>query len=832
MTTLWLLMPTQAPHMRFDLRSSFRDARMDAAYAARTLLRTGSFLVAVLSLGLAVGATTAVYATADWLLSRSPGGVVEPERLVGLWLTERGRMEEVQFGFSYPQYRELEHVQDAFVDVSAYAKVTRIVGTDEWSDEVVTQFVTGSYFPLLGLRPYLGRLVGPEDDLDGAAPLAVLSHSFWRSHFGGDPDVIGASFRLGVDEARVIGVLPADYEDYSLDWNGPTQLWLPMRSAQGLAGMAGMLTMNQTFFRIMGRLVPGVDRSQAGERAQRWVAGLPPIAKSVFEPNAIGIEPESQMRVARREQATAFLGTLLLVSILVLLAACFNVANLLVGRAALRRKEMAIRAALGASWTRMVRQVLTEASLLALAVGAASAGLGVWVASLLAPLPQVYLGLPYRSDLLTTSGAVDPKMVGLAVVLAFVVSLGLGVLPMLGTFRSPIAAMKSTTPRWSWSRHRPSPRQGVLVLQVGLALVLAVTAGFFARSFDRAANVDLEYASPESVLMASLVPVGLDRDEVAPFYRSLMDQLGGMPGVVSATLSSNPPFAGGIAAVSLPEDPEGSFELGAAGASPRFFETNGIEILAGREFTWDQADAESAIINDVLAQRLWPGADPLGRVIHVGGAPKTIIGLVRRERCRDVLDGPSPCIWSQTNLGSSGGRTVRIRTVGPPNDFVPTLRKTVHALNPNVAILEEQVLGDFLGRFVRAERTSAILSSALALFGIVLLAIGCASLFASMVRDGIREIAIRTALGATRARLIMMVTTQGLLLLLAGSALGLIVARMVVVRIASQLYGISPSDPTTYVGGLIVVVAVSLASVLYPTIQATKADPGRHLQME
>lgn len=201
--------------------------RHDLAYAARTTLRTPGFAVSALSLGLAVGATTAVYATADWLLNRSPTGVVEPDRLVGLSLTEPGSTDPRRWGFSFPQYEALRDVQDAFTGVAAYAKIEELASVGDWQGEVVHQFVTESYFPLLGVRPELGRLIGPGDE----AALAVISHAFWRSRFGGDPDVIGSAMYFGVDPVRVIGVLPPGFEDHSIDWVGPTHVWLPMASA-------------------------------------------------------------------------------------------------------------------------------------------------------------------------------------------------------------------------------------------------------------------------------------------------------------------------------------------------------------------------------------------------------------------------------------------------------------------------------------------------------------------------------------------------------------------------------------------------------------------------
>jgi hypothetical protein len=242
------------------------DFRQDVAFATRTVLRTPGFSVAALSLGLAVGATTAAYSTARWLLDRSPEGVLEPDRLVGLSLSEAGRPDLPHYGFSFPQYEALAELQDAFVGVAAYAKLLAYASTDVWAAEVVHQFVTGGYFSLLGVRPHLGRLIGPEDDFDGAPALAVISHAFWQSRFEADPNVIGAEMRFRVDRVRVIGVLPPEYSDYSLDWNGPTDVWLPMRSARVLNGMPGMLTMKSTFF---GSWVAS-RRASRGIRRSRW----------------------------------------------------------------------------------------------------------------------------------------------------------------------------------------------------------------------------------------------------------------------------------------------------------------------------------------------------------------------------------------------------------------------------------------------------------------------------------------------------------------------------------------------------------------------------------
>ena len=810
------------------------DIRLDLGYTARTLLRTPGFAVAVLSLGLAVGATTAVYATADWLLDRSARGVVEPERLVGLWQAERGHTEEWQrYGFSYPQYLELSRIQDAFVDVAAFAKLVRPFGTDGWDDEIVQAFATGTYFPLLGVRPHLGRLIGPEDDLDGAAPLVVLSHAFWQSHFAGDPNVVGTPIRIGADPGRVIGVLPPEFEGYSLDWGGPTQVWLPMRSAQTLAGMAGMLTMTQTFFRIVGRMPSGVNAEVARERVQRVLPELPALTAPRFESAEIVTRPEEEMRIGRRPEAASFLGGLLLVCVLVLFAAFSNVANFLLGKGALRRREMALRAALGASRARLLRQVLTEASVLALAAGAASVLLGLGLTLLLAPLPQIYLQVPLWGTALTTAGAFDLRMVGVAVALCWAASLFAGILPMLGTFHDPSSTLDRSTSPWSWSRLRLSPRQCVLALQVGLAVSLAITATLFARTFQHASTVDAGFLDPESILMARLVTIGLDSEEVERFYHDLFERLDAAPGALSAAVAYHAPFVTGRSMVSTPEAADTPFEVPSGTASPRFFETLGIEMSAGRELTWLEDDADAVIINEQLAGRLGPGADPLGRTLVRGGESWRIVGVVDQPRCRDLLAEPSPCLWTRVALGVSSGsgtRTARIRTVGPALGFLPGLRAMVRELSPDVAVLQGQSLAAFLARRTQAERTTATASSGLALFGIVLLAIGCASLFVSMVRESVRELAIRITLGATSARVTAHVTAQGLLILAAGAAVGVVTARLTAGGLADRLYGVGPTDLMSYVSGLVLVLIVGTGAVAYAALEATRTAPAEHLR--
>jgi predicted permease len=819
--------------MSIPLPRVLDELRQDLRFAARTTLRTRGFLVAALSLGAAVGATTSIYATADWLLNRPPRGVVEPERLLSLAITEAGspEVDEKLFGFSFGQFTAIEHVQDAFTDVAAYSKYVEVASADGWEQQSVFQFVTGAYFGMLEIRPHLGRLIGPEDDVDGTEALAVLSHAFWQSHFGGDPDVVGRTFRFASNPVVVIGVLPPGWEDFSLDWIGPTHVWLPMRSAQRLDGMPGMLTHTQTYFRIMGRLRDGIGLEQAREMAQRWLEHAPALTNTSFTPNAIAVRPAQEHRIARRAQASTFLGALFLVCVLVLLAASANVANYLLGRAAERRREMAVRTAVGAARSRIIRQVLTESALLASVTSALAVGLGAWLGSRLAPLPNLYLGLTFRTDPISTRGAVDGHLFALALGGAFALCIALGLAPLLGSFRDPASALRRGQSGWSWGRLRISLRQSVLVLQVGLGLVLAISATLLGRSLHGALTTDPEYADPSTLFLARLEPIGLEATERGTVFDAVRRELDAAPEVVSATMGWHPPFAGGWNMVESLDQPGLRFEVGAASAGPRYFETLGIDVVAGTEFPDYGMTSDQVIINEQLAEALWPGQDPVGRRFRSVGDERRVVGVVARQRCRTLLGPPSGCLWSSYARDGSTA-TLRVRTAGPASEFTPVLEGIVDRISPDLAIVEVQTMEEIVERMTRPERVSAAISTALALFGIALLAVGFASVFVAMVRDSRREIAIRMALGATDGRLAARVTGQGLLLLVLGSALGLWLATLITARLGDRLIGVSPTDPASYAFATLVTLTVGLAAAGIAARMATRTEPAVNLRAE
>jgi predicted permease len=475
------------------------DIAQDVGFATRTLLRKPVFLVGTLSLALAVGATTGVYATADWLLRTPMGGVAEPDELVTLTVYERDKPGPgpfgTSYGFSLQQVREFGAVQDGFSDWAAYGKISRILSDDRGADEVVFEFVTGGFFRTLGARPALGRLIGPEDDSPGRPLVAVISYGLWQSRYGGDSDVVGELVRINGRTAEVVGVLSSDFEDLNLDWNGPAEVWIPVEPAaenQLSVGPAG------TFWPIIGRVQSGLTIDLIRERAQAWLQGMPPVRNAFIEADAIEVNSTGSTRVRGRDQASVFLESLIVVCFLVLLAACFNVANIFLGRAITRRRELALRSALGAGRGRILQHLVTESVLVGLCASALGVAVGLVIVRMMAPLPQVYLSVPSQAAPIAST-ATGSTLVRTAVLLGLVTSILFGLVPaILGMRRMPMSVLRQSPPSWTWAGFRLSLRQISMALQVALSVTLAITAGLYAMSFRRVADTDPGYPNPDS----------------------------------------------------------------------------------------------------------------------------------------------------------------------------------------------------------------------------------------------------------------------------------------------------------------------------------------------
>jgi predicted permease len=582
----------------------------------------------------------------------------------------------------------------------------------------------------------------------------------------------------------------------------------------------------------IGRLRPDATVEQVGQRGQSWIAQWPRPAGSTRE-LVLAVTPSTEMRIGRREEARTFFRVLLVVCALVLLSACSNVANFLVGRAVMRRRELAMRIALGASRGRIFRQLLTEAAVLAVCAGVVGILVARELGNALATLPRAYLNLPLTSASFSTAAAVDTRMAVAAVLVGLATVLLFGLVPaVIASFRDPSQDLKNTAPHWSWSGIRITPRQVLVTLQVALAVALAVTAGLFLRSFARIVSVDSGYKQPESVLLARIVPSGITIERGNVFYGELLKRLNASPGVTSATIGWNLPFMIGQTVVSIPGRAGEPLQVPSTAGAPRYFETQGVRMTAGREYVGSECELkDGAIVNRQLAEQLWPNQDPIGQPIVLGRDQTNVIGVVD-SRCFYLLGDPGPCVWRAFPRGTSTGY-VRIRmSSGPPTAFAPTLRQIVRELNPDVAVAEEMPLDVFLRASTARERAAALASAGLALFGIVLLASGCVALFVSMVRDSVREIAIRMAIGASARTLTVRILLQGLALIAVGVAAGLAGARVIGNRLAEELYHTPPTDLLTFIAVPALVSAIALAAVLYSAFVATRNDPAKSLRVD
>ena len=807
------------------------DARQDLGFAWRTLIRSRSFVVAVISLALALGTTSAVRSNADWLLNRPPSGVSEPEQLVTVGQIYAERSDSGATGLTGAQFDGLKEVQDGFVGLSAYYKVPGVFSTETMADQVVLEFVEGSYFSVLGLPAALGRVIRPEDDLDGGTIAGMLSHRLWTSAFGADPGILDRLIRVNGQSVRIVGILPQAFEGFSLDWGGPSSIILPLESGEAMGG--GFL--RAPALTAVGRMRPGVSLQAVRDRAEFWFSQLPPANLSLG-PTYLVLTPTVETRLSEvgRQAVEEFLGGLLVVSALVLLGAGFNIANVFIGRSLRRGRELAMRAALGASLGRLIRQMAVEILVFGATAGVLSVAVGALVARMLSPLPGSYLAIWENVTPLTTASAFDTRTVLATVLLGFACVAVFGLLPAVAPLlRSPFAVTKSASAQWGWSKIPVTPRHIVLVLQIGLSVGIGIVAGLYGRSFLRVALIEPDYADPNTILIARILPPleELSFQEGEAFYRDLRSRLEATPQVVSFSIGWEPPYLGGRALFRVPGDDTRQVEAGATAISPRFFETHGVPVVAGREYVYSEEDADGVIVNQTLAALLWSNDDVVGRTVLAGpgdGAEFRVIGVAADEHCNGVLGDPAPCVWRRFSGGPPG--FARIRTRGNPMEVLPVLRDILRDLHPDAVAATPTTMQSHIDRLTAGERTAAASSAALAGLALILVALGTSSLFLAMVLGSVQEIAIRMALGAGAGRVASRIVLHGLFLTVAGIVLGLLLARWASSRLVGQLYEIGMNDLVTYVSVPIFVAAISLGAVGYAAVVATRTQPMRYLQ--
>ncbi len=805
----------------------------DIRHGARLLWKSPGFtLVAVVTLALGIGANSAIFSVVNAFLLR-PLPVKDPQQLVVVANShpENGTPHRV----SYLDYLDYRAQSGEFSNISAMRPDFLGVSTGGRAERVLAAFVTGNYFTMLGVSPALGRLILPsEGNTPGSDPVVVLDNAYWRRRFGGDPSVVGASVHVNGIPCTVIGVLPESFHGtYAI---AEVAAYLPF----------GMATMDPTAkdlftkrddheLRILARLKPGVSRAAAEASFQVVARRLQQEYPATDKGIRMHVIPE---RLARPEPETGaqvplVAGVFLSLVGLVLLVACVNVVNLLLARASVRSKEIAIRAALGAGRVRLLRQMLTESLLLAALGGALGAGVGEWASRMLASV-KLPGDIPFYFNF-----GMDWRVFLYGTAMALAAGILSGVVPALRASRADVLEVLREGGRGPGNDGRHRFRDVLVVGQVAGSLMLLVAAGLFVRSLSNARNVDLGFR-PDHLLVMGMDPAqqGYDEARGRALFREIEQRVRALPGVQSATLAFTYPmnYDNLGAYVRTEEQPPEAAKRNPVAAynsvGADFFETMGTPILRGRALTAQDQESSLrvAVVNQTMAQRLWPGADPIGKRFYYDAAPNQpieVVGVAKNGKYQWMFEDPTPNFYLPIGQDYHSERALVVRTAGAPEDLGLSVVKEIHALNADLPVNDvmsmEQALNGANGFFLL--NMGAGCAAALGGLGLVLALVGVYGVVSYAASRRTHEIGIRMALGADRGNILGMVLARGFGLVLAGIGAGIVASLGLTRFLANLLFGIRPADPITFVGVALILAAVSLLACYLPARRATRVDP-------
>src|SRR5438477_871848 len=799
----------------------------DLRYALRTLARSpGLSLAAVLTLGLGIGANSAMFGVVDRLFFRPPAHVVDPDRVVRLYVTTTSPL----WGSStspigtYPRYEDLRDHARSFAAVASYGRGTFSLGLGPQAEPVTGRLVTASFFSVLGVRPELGRFFGADEDSAGrAAHVAVLSREFWMRRFGADRAVLGKTLQLGRNVYTVIGVTPQGFTGIDLE---VPDLWLPLTAAA--PEVMGPDALGPRYFWLAGviaRLRSGVNPVQAAAEAtaiyrSQFVqsgdsTGTVSLG-SVHE--ALGPNVSSDTKLAVWLAATCGL---------VLLIACANVANLLLARAVQRKREIAVRVALGASRGRLARQLLAESAVLT-ALGA--------VAALLITL---WLGPVLSSSLLSdanTAAGLDTRVLLFATVAALVTAMLAGLAPAHHAAAIELSqALKTGEREGTFQRSRV--RTGLLVGQVALTLVLLTGAGLFVSSLRHVEGLRLGFDADRLIVASvDLQRLGYKRAATNALYEDMRERVKRLPGVSGASLAVGHPFGWAFAVTlfvpgldSLPQATSGGpyFEA----VTPDYFRTMGAAVRRGRALVpTDVAGAQRvAVVNETMARRYWPGQEPLGKCLKMMSptAPCTaVVGLVEDARLNQVTDEGGAIQYfiplaQADSVTSSPVTALLVRTNGPADPLVGAVRRAIQETAAELPYPSIDPMPRLFASQLRPWRLGSVLLSLFGALGLVLSAIGLYGVHSYVVSQRTQEMGIRIALGAGRREILELIMGQALRVTGWGLVLGAAGALAVGRAIASLLYGVKPHDPLVLSLVMVILGAVAAVASYLPAGRAT-----------
>jgi putative ABC transport system permease protein len=800
----------------------------------------GFTLVAVLSLALGIGLNTAVFTVVDEILYR-PMPVRDPGSLVNVFTSEANG--EANGTTSWADLSDLRRANTVFTDLVGHSLMMAAFGSGGDNRLILGEVVTANYFDALGIAPQLGRGFLPEEETgEGGHSVAILSDRLWRLRFGGRGDVVGETLVIRSRPYTVVGVAPADFA--GLMPGIETELWLPI----SMVGDVEPITMNDVhpspgetrlqrrghrWLFVLGRLRPGVSAAAAEGNLDAIMAGLAAAYPGSNDTRGARVVPASTVRLhplvddQLRPSGLVLLGAVSLV----LLIACANLASMLLARGVSRSKEFALRAALGAGRGRLMRQMLVENVVLALAGGAAGVAVGAWVLRWL-----VSIELPFQLAVPLAFG-IDARVLAFTFLLSLATGLVVGLLPAIRSSRTDLVSdLKMDAPAGAVAGRRFRIGNGLVIVQVAVSLVLVVGGLLLTRSLLAARDVDPGFdPSPVALVSVNLGFHGYGEDQARQFFERAVERIARLPGVTSLGLSERMPFSPNVHQTTIAIDgrpdatPAGGLTIDNTRVSPGYFEALGLPIVEGRNFdTRDTAESvDVAIVNRTLAARLWPGEAAIGKRLRFrdqSGPIIEVVGVVPDHKVRTLGEAPRPFIHFARTQSDAPWGTFVARASGNVDAVVGAMSREILALDPDVVLMEAQPFDQLITLSLLPVRLGASLIGSLAALAMLLAGLGLYGVVAFGVNRRTREIGIRMALGASRRRVLLQVMREGLTLVAIGGGVGFALAALGAQALTAVLH-VPALDPVSYLAAALLLGAAAAVAAGIPARRAATVDP-------
>jgi len=797
---------------------NFSSITRDVRYAIRMLLRNPGFTaIALLTFAVGIGVNTAVFSVFNGVLLR-PLPYPDADRITMMWVDNRAQAIREDIG-SYPNYRDWREQNTTYEHVAAFTGANFTVTGSEEPDRIPGARTTANFHDVIGLTPVMGRLYTEEHEKVGNDAVVLLSHGLWQRKFGGAMDVIGRTIVLNGVAHEIIGVMPPELRVPST-----AQLWKPLAVSDAQRNARGSF-----WLPVIGRLKPGVSV----EQAQTEISGIAdrlekayPTAQAGFGANIVSLHRQLVGDIERS------LFVLMAAVACVLLIACANLGNLMLGRTAARRKELAIRTALGAQRGRLIRQIVTETFVVALVGSGLGLLMAFWATEFFI---RVGSGAIPRADAIAIDGRVLLFTLGLAVIAALLA----GLVPALQASRAAVREHLQEGGREGGSGGSRRTRSALIAAEMALAFVLLAGAGILMRTLWNMQDVDRGFKTDRVAVMTLSLPSALFAQpaDVTGFYARLLDRVRALPGVESAATTTGVLMplvtsSSGMSIEGRPDPPVGQqIEYPIEVVSPGFFDTLQIPVVAGRVFTeQDRTEApQVVVVNETFAKQAWPGQDATGRRVKFGqqadqGPWLTVIGVIRDVRRGAVTRAIRPEVYLSSLQGTPRTQMVIVRTAGDPTGILPAIRREVKALHPQLPLFATGTLDAEVSETLSQPRFRAVLLAGFAAIALLLASIGIYGVTAHAVSQRTQEVGVRMALGAQRSDVLTLILRQHLRPALIGVALGLAGAFALARYLQSMVYGVGATDPVTLIVMGLTLLMVAVAACWIPAQRATRVD--------